>query len=47
MNPNEGHHAEFGTRIHAVDRRAKALLGLQAIEEGEFWPRYHVESRAF
>lgn len=42
-NPSaDGHDAEFATRIHAVDRRAKCLLELEAIGEGESWPRYHV-----
>ena len=38
----DGHHAEFGTRIYAVDRRARELLGLEAVADGESWPRYHV-----
>ena len=42
---SDGHDAEFGTRIHAVDRRAKELLGLEAVADGESWPRYHVGGR--
>lgn len=41
--PNsDGHDAEFGTRIYAVDRKAKELLGLEAVADGESWPRYRV-----
>lgn len=39
---SDGHDAEFGTRVYAVDRRAKELLGLEAVADGEVWPRYQV-----
>ena len=45
LRSSDGHDAEFGTRIHAVDRRAKELLGLEAIAHGEHWPRYQVGAR--
>lgn len=42
-NPHsDGHDAEFGTKIYAIDRRAKELLGLEAVSAGESWPHYHV-----
>lgn len=45
-NPSaDGHDEEFGTRIHAVDRRAKRSLGPEAIAEGESWPCSHVRRR--
>lgn len=39
------HDAEFGTKIHAVDRRARHLLGLEAINASESWPRYLVRGQ--
>ena len=43
---NDGRDAEFETRTHAADRRAKDLLGLEAIAEGEYWPRCYLGGRA-
>ena len=47
INVNDCHRADFGTRIYAVDRRAKALLGLEAVGYDESFPRYHISSRDF
>lgn len=41
------HDLEFGTKIHAVDRRARCLLGLEAIARNVYWPCYDVTNPNF
>lgn len=41
------HGPHFGSRVHAVDRRAWELLGLEAVEAGEFYRRCHDTGRAW
>lgn len=43
---NGDHDAEFGTKIYAVDRKARDLFGLEAIAAGESFPRYRVRGGA-
>ena len=46
-NDGHNHDSEFGTKIYAVDTRARCLLGLEAFARSEYRPCYNIANLNF